>query len=138
VTSDHADWPAFLRHVLGATLAALEQDAPLDAEWGDLNVLDVAHPFATALGPFAPRLALPRAPLPGSMVSLRVAAPSYGAVLRMAISPASPADGILQLAGGQSGHFLAPHFRDQQSDWLDGTPTPFLAGEPVTTFVLVP
>jgi penicillin amidase len=138
VTSDHANWPAFLRHVLGETLAALEQDAPLDAEWGRFNVLDVAHPFATALGPFAQRLALPQAPLPGSMVSLRVAAPSYGAVLRMTVAPGSPADGVLQLAGGQSGHFLSPHFRDGQADWIDGTPTPFRAGEPVTTFLLLP
>ena len=94
--------------------------------------------FATALGPFASRVALPRSPLPGSMVSLRVAAPSYGAVLRMAVAPGAPADGVLQLAGGQSGHFLSPQFRDSQADWIDGTATPFLAGEPVTTFVLVP
>ena len=72
------------------------------------------------------------------MVSLRVAAPSYGAVLRMAVAPHSPERGVLQLAGGQSGHFLSPHFRDQQSDWVDGTPTPFLAGEPVTVFTLQP
>jgi penicillin G amidase len=138
LTSEHADWPAFLRTVLGDTLEALEHDAPLDTEWGEFNVLDVAHPFATALGPFAPRLALPQAALPGSMVSLRVAAPSYGAVLRMAVAPASPEDGVLQLAGGQSGHFLSPQFRDQQADWTDGTPSPFLAGEAVTQFVLVP
>jgi penicillin amidase len=137
LTSEHADWPAFLRKVLGETLAALERDAPLDTAWGEVNVLDVAHPFATALGPFARRLAQPEAPLPGSMVSLRVAAPSYGAVLRMVVAPAAPADGVLQLAGGQSGHFLAPQFRDQ-ADWIDGTPTPFLAGEPVRQFVLVP
>jgi penicillin amidase len=138
VTSEHTDWRAFERQVLSETLAALEHDAPLDTEWGELNVLDVAHPFATALGPLARRLALPRAPLPGSMVSLRVAAPSYGAVLRMAVAPASPADGVLQLAGGQSGHFLSPQFRDQQADWVDGTPTPFLAGEAVERFTLTP
>jgi penicillin G amidase len=138
LTSEHADWPAFLRQVLSETLAALGHDAPLDTEWGEVNVLDVAHPFATALGPFASRVTLPRSPLPGSMVSLRVAAPSYGAVLRMAVAPGAPADGVLQLAGGQSGHFLSPQFRDSQADWIDGTATPFLAGEPVTTFVLVP
>ena len=53
-------------------------------------MLDVAHPFAGSLGPLARRLRLPRAPLPGSMVSLRVAAPSYGAVLRMAVAPGAP------------------------------------------------
>ena len=138
LTSEHAGWREFLRAVLGDTLATLERTAPLDTAWGELNVLDVAHPFAAALGPFGSRLALPRAPLPGSMVSLRVAAPSYGAVLRMAVAPASPEEGVLQLAGGQSGHFLSPQFRDEQADWIDGTPTPFLAGEPVTLFRLTP
>jgi penicillin amidase len=138
VTSEHADWPAFLRHVLVETLGATARDGPLDTAWGEINVLDVAHPFAAALGPFAGRLALPPAPLPGSMVSLRVAAPGYGAVFRMAVAPAAPQDGVLELAGGQSGHFLSPQFRDQQADWLAGAPTPFLAGEPAARFTLVP
>jgi penicillin amidase len=72
------------------------------------------------------------------MISLRVAAPSYGAVLRMAVAPAAPGNGVLELAGGQSGHFLSPQFRDQQRDWVDGAPAPFLAGEPVTRFELTP
>ncbi len=72
------------------------------------------------------------------MVSLRVAAPSYGAVLRMAVAPGAPENGVLELAGGQSGHFLSPQFRDQQSDWVDGAPTPFLAGEPAARFELTP
>ena len=113
LTSEHADWPAFLRQVLLDTLDEIERDGALDAEWGEVNVLDVAHPFAGSLGPLARRLRLPRAPLPGSMVSLRVAAPSYGAVLRMAVAPGAPETGVLQLAGGQSGHFLSPQFRDQ-------------------------
>jgi penicillin amidase len=137
LTSEYADWPAFLREVLGETLTALTRDAPLDTAWGDFNVLDVAHPFATALGPFARHLAQPEVPLPGSMVSLRVAAPSYGAVLRMVVAPAAPADGTLHRAGGPSGQLVAPHFGDQ-ADRIDGTPTRFLAGEPVTQFVLVP
>jgi predicted metal-dependent hydrolase len=33
---------------------------------------------------------------------------------------------------------LSPTFRDLAADWLDGTPTPFLAGEPVASFVLNP
>ena len=138
MTSEHADWHAFLRAVLLETLTATTRDGALDAQWGEVNVLDVGHPFAGVLGPLAGRLSLPRAPLPGSMVSLRVAAPSYGAVLRMAVAPGAPEDGVLELAGGQSGHFLSPQFRDQQAEWLDGAPTPFLAGEPVARFTLVP
>ncbi len=139
LTSEHASWPAFLRTVLLDTVTALERDRlGLDAPWGEVNELDVGHPLADALGPLAPWLELPAAPLPGSMVSLRVAAPSYGAVLRMVVAPGAPENGIFQLAGGQSGHFLSPHFKDQQADWLDGTPSPFLAGEPVARFTLAP
>jgi penicillin amidase len=136
LTSEHADWSAFLRQALREALAGL--DGARDAEWGDVNVLDVAHPFAGSLGPLGSRLELPPARLPGSMISLRVAAPSYGAVLRMAVAPAAPGNGVLELAGGQSGHFLSPQFRDQQRDWVDGAPAPFLAGEPVTRFELTP
>lgn len=139
LTSEHPSWHAFLRDVLREAIGAVTRDgAKLDSRWGESNVLDVEHPFAGAFGPLGRRLALPRAALPGSMVSLRVAAPAYGAVLRMAVAPGAPEDGVLQSAAGQSGHFLSPHFRDQQSDWVDGSPTPFLAGEPVTRFRLTP
>jgi penicillin amidase len=138
LTTDHADWPSLLRHTLLETVEQIERDGAIDAEWGETNELDVAHPFAASLGPFGRYLTLPRAPLPGSMISLRVAAPSYGAVLRMAVAPGAPENGVLQLAGGQSGHFLSRQFRDAQADWLDGTPTPFLAGEPTARFELTP
>jgi penicillin amidase len=138
LTSEHADWRSFLRQALRDTTEQLERGGSIDAEWGESNVLDVAHPFAASVGPLSRLLSLPRAQLPGSMVSLRVAAPNYGAVLRMAVSPAAPQNGVLELAGGQSGHFLSPHFRDLQQDWVDGTPTPFLAGEPTAQFLLTP
>jgi penicillin amidase len=138
LTSEHADWRAFLRSALLDTVAQIERGGELDAEWGDVNALEVAHPFAASLGPLASRLALPRVPQPGSMISLRVAAPSYGAVLRMAVAPGALENGVLQLAGGQSGHLLSPQFRDQQRDWAEGAPAPFLAGEPVARFELEP
>jgi penicillin G amidase len=141
LTSEHASWPAFLRDVFLATLRSIEANETepgIDAGWGAVNVLDVAHPFASLL-PFATRwLELPRAPLPGSMVSLRVAAPSFGAVIRMAVSPAAPEEGILEMSGGQSGHFLSPQFRDQQQDWVDGAPAPFVAGPAVSHIALAP
>jgi len=138
LTSEHASWPSLLRQTLVDALEEIERNGAVDAEWGDVNVLDVEHPFAGSLGPLGRRLALPPTPLPGSMISLRVAAPSYGAVLRMAVAPGAPENGVLELAGGQSGHFLSPQFRDQQRDWVDGAPAPFLAGEPVAFFTLAP
>jgi penicillin amidase len=56
----------------------------------------------------------------------------------MNVRPNSPETGILQFAGGQSGHFLSPHYSDQLSDWADGTPTPFLAGPTEHSYTLSP
>jgi penicillin amidase len=140
LTREHASWQAFLRQVLLDTLQAIDRDPAhgVDAPWGEVNELDVLHPFAAQLAPLAHWLALPPAPLPGSTLSLRVAAPDYGALIRLAVAPAAPREGILEMAGGQSGHFLSPQFRDQHSAWLDGEPTPFLAGPAVARITLRP
>ncbi|MEO8467639.1 MAG: penicillin acylase family protein [Gammaproteobacteria bacterium] len=143
LTREYANWSQFLRQVLLDALRSIDTDETrpdINAPWGAFNVLDVAHPFAGlgALAPLAPWLRLPSAPLPGSTVSLRVAAPNYGAVIRMSVSPAAPEDGVLEMAGGQSGHFLSAQFRDEQQDWLDGAPSPFLAGPAVSRITLEP
>ncbi len=125
-------------------LRELERDAArpgIDAPWGEVNVVDVAHPFAglpvigDLLGPW---LRLPRDSMPGATLALRVATPSYGALIRMAVSPAHPESGIFEMSAGQSGHFLSPHFADLQADWVEGAPTPFLAGPTVTRITLTP
>lgn len=83
------------------------------------------------------RLRLPRMPLPGFTESLRAASPSSGAVIRMTIAPGHAERAILRSSGGQSGHFLSDNFMDLVSDWVDGTPTPFLAGSTVAEFNLL-
>jgi penicillin amidase len=144
LTREYASWPDFLRAVLADTLRAIESDKSLpgiDAPWSEVNLLSVAHPFAglPVIGPMLrPWLELPREPLPGSNLTLRVAMPNYGALIRMDVSPAHPEDGILEMSAGQSGHFLSPNFADQQRDWLGGAPAPFLAGPAVSRILLVP
>jgi len=109
----------------------------LDTPWGEANRLAVRHPLS-GLPLIGPMLELPDVPQSGSSVSVRVAEPSRGAVMRMVVAPARPELGILQLAGGQSGHFLSRHFDDQWHAWHEGSPAPFLAGETVESFTLVP
>ncbi len=140
LTRGHADWPEFLRAVLADTLDRIESDprgAGIDASWGEVNRLDAGHPFA-GLPLIGRALRLPPTPQPGSPVSVRVAGPGRGAVARMAVSPARPERGYLQMIGGQSGHPLSPHFDDLHEDWRDGAPTPFLAGPTETAYGLVP
>lgn len=134
-----ADWPAFLRAILSDTLTRIERDSPfeLDTPWGVVNRLNVAHPLA-GLPVIGHWLRLPPHAQPGSAVSVRVATPTRGAVFRMTVSPAEPELGILQMAGGQSGHFLSPHFMDLHGDWAGDRPTPFLAGATESTLSLLP
>ncbi len=144
LTKDFRDWPTFLRQVLLDSLREIEarpSGQGIDAAWGRVNRLDVAHPFAALplVGPLLARwLRYPSVPLPGSTVSLRVATPSYGALVRMAVAPAHPERGIMEMSGGQSGHFLSANFADLEPEWVDGAPTPFLAGATVSRIVLEP
>lgn len=140
LAADYENWPALLRDVLRRSLSTVDNDPvrpDASASWGEVNRAAVAHPLA-GIPIIGSWLRLDDAPLPGSMLSLRVAAPSYGAVIRMSVSPASHETGILQMPAGQSGHFLSPNFDDLHADWLDGTPTPFLAGATVEAFTLLP
>lgn len=138
LSAGHATWHAFLRDALTDTVERLERGpGGLAQSWGEANALDVAHPLA-ALPILGRWMRLPGHEQPGSMVSLRVATPGYGAVIRMAVSPAHPEAGYLQMTGGQSGHFLSRNFDDLHMDWARGAPTPFLAGPTVAEFTLTP
>lgn len=133
------DWPGFLRAILSDTLARIENGSALelDTPWGVVNRLDAGHPLA-GLPVIGRWLRLPASAQPGSAVSVRVATPRRGAVIRMVVSPAEPAAGILEMAGGQSGHFLSPNFLDLYDDWASGRPTPFLAGPTESVITLEP
>src|SRR5205814_1144483 len=50
LTREYASWPEFLRAVLRDTLREIDADPArpgIDAPWGEVNVLAVAHPFAS-------------------------------------------------------------------------------------------
>src|SRR5690606_35687196 len=80
-----ADWHAFLRRILVDTVEALDaggHGSGLETSWGEANRLAAAHPLAS-LPLLGALLSLPDVPQPGSPVSVRVAEPSRGAVIRM-------------------------------------------------------
>jgi len=135
----YADWRDYLEDVLVDALNDLEHaEAGPDAPWGDVNRLAAGHPLAGLLPLLGRWLRLPDVPQPGAPLAVRVAEPTRGAVIRMVVAPARPEAGILQLAGGQSGHPLSEHFDDQWQAWHDGSPAPFLAGETVSIVTLSP
>ncbi|MGI9015342.1 MAG: penicillin acylase family protein [Phycisphaerales bacterium] len=131
-------YDALLINAVNDTIATL---GGIDAipTWGEMNIAEIQHP-ATAAAPqqLARTLAMPRDPLPGHYWALRVAAPSFGASMRMVVSPGHEDAAILHMPTGQSGHPLSPHFRDMQDAWVDGSPSPFRAGPARHTLTLNP
>jgi penicillin amidase len=130
----YTDWQALLRQTLEHSAEQLRRDhddkALADIAWGQFNRTPIQHPFSRKM----PLLAnwLDMAPVENGGCGgfcVRIVGKQHGASERMAVSPNHPEDGILHMPGGQSGHPLSPHYRDQQPAWLQGQPLPFLSGE---------
>lgn len=125
------DWNGFL-------LARLEHGADqlgrrlglssLDqASWARASARRIAHPLSDAVPGLAWLLDMPQADLPGCPQCVRVADRVGGATERLVVSPGHEAEAILHMPGGQSGHPLSPHYRDQQGAWLHGLALPLRA-----------
>ncbi len=134
----HDDWPVFLRRVLAETIAHIDSgDGPgLDASWGEVNIARISHPIAAALPALGRWFNMPRDRLAGARSTVRVASPTYGATLRVAVSPGHTEAGLFHMPAGQSGHPLSPHYRDGHDAWVNGLPTPFEPGPAVSSFTL--
>jgi len=137
------DWDRLLRQVLAESAEALLHrfpDLPLgDITWGQFNKTPIRHPFSRSLPELARWLDMPAVENGGcSGFCIRIIGRDHGATERMVVAPNHPEDGILHMPGGQSGHPLSPHYRDQQDAWLNGTALPFLSGTPVHLQHLLP
>jgi penicillin G amidase len=108
------------------------------ASWGDFNPPHIVHPLSGALGPLGSLLDLSERPQPGCPECVRAFAGDSGASERLVVSPGHESDGILHMPGGQSGHPLSPHYRDQHESWALGLRRPLLVSETRTWLELVP
>jgi len=118
-----------------AELAA--EPGGFDRTWGEVRPVSIRHPLGglPVLGDY---LNMSTAPLPGWAGTVRAQTATYGASMRMVVSPGREESGLLHMPTGQSGHFMSPHYSDQHDAWVKGLPVPLLAGEPVDTLRLVP
>ena len=117
----------------------LEQGALSDRTWGERNRASICHPLSKALPGFTRRwLCMPPDPLPGDQAMPRIAGPQFGASERMVVSPGHEAEGIIEMPGGQSGHFLSPYWGAGHEAWVRGEATPFLPGASAHTLRLSP
>jgi len=119
-------------------LFELFPEGPLrDRTWGERNTAAIGHLFSAIPG-LGRWLDMPARQLPGADYMPRVQDPSYGATLRMVVSPGREKEGFFQMPTGQSGNPLSPHYGDSQAAWVEGSPAPFLPGPPVNRLTLVP
>ncbi|MFQ5767882.1 MAG: penicillin acylase family protein, partial [Acidobacteriota bacterium] len=134
-------WEALLLRIVDATVEELlaGKDIKLaDLTWGRRNTVRVNHPLGMAL-PFLGRwLNAPEEQRPGAGNMPRFQAVDGGASERMVVSPGHEEKGLFHMPGGQSGHFLSPHYLDGHRAWAEGKPTPFLPGPVRQTLILKP
>lgn len=113
-----------------------------DVRWGEVNRVAMAHPLAAASPLLASSANMPSAPLAGCPQCVRFSAPAegngLGANARLVVSPGHEHDGLLQMAGGQSGQIASPHYADQQSDWVAGHSRPLRPRRMASELVLMP
>ncbi len=130
----YEDYDALVRDAArGAArlLRARAPGAPLGRiAWGRVNRADIAHPLGLAVPALGRWLDLPRVALAGGSNCVRVARPRSGASMRMVADLSDRARSTFALPGGQSGHFLSPHYADEFPDWVAGRTTPLEPGAP--------
>lgn len=136
----YTSWDALLEDAAKQVRDDLKKIGPLsDRTWGERNTADICHPLAKALPVIGKKLlCMPPDQLSGDGSMPRVVGPSFGASERMVVAPGREAEGITQMPGGQSGHFLSPFWGAGHDDWVHGRPTPFLPGKAAYTMKLEP
>ncbi len=137
------DWHRFLLDVLLRTTVELQKQYPgadlTKLTWGDAHQITVRHPLSKNLPQLAQFLDMPSFPLEGcASLCVKILSNEHGASERLVVSPQHPANGILQMPGGQSGHPLSAHYRDQQAAWQEGKAQALLVGKEVKVLQLLP
>ncbi len=125
----YKSWDELIVSVLKSSAATLKRLYAVESldelDWGRINRTRLRHPVSRAMPVLGRLLDMQTEDLAGCESCVRVANRDFGASERMVVSPKWSADGILQMPGGQSGHPLSKHYRDQQADWVNGTPLSF-------------
>jgi penicillin amidase len=135
-----SSWDELLLTAADRVITETEADGPLDqATWGRRNTAHITHPLSRSLPRWAARwLDLPADQLPGDSHTPRIQRPSFGASMRLVVSPGREDEGLFEMVGGQSGHPLSPFYRAGHDAWVRGEPMPLLPGETRHTLTLTP
>lgn len=138
-----ASWDSFLLENMKSGVALLREKLKVKSlenlNWGRVNKAEVFHPLTRGdRSPLGGILNMPADPLPGCNFSVCASEPSYGATVRMVVSPGREDGGVLHMPCGQSGHPLSESYDDQHPYWVEQQPLPFLPGPASHTLTLAP
>lgn len=141
--AQYRDWHDLILKTLTESVRELKHHQDVDSleglVWGKFNKVPIRHPFSKFMPFLSPFLDMPEAEISGcSGFCVRIVGNGHGATERMVVSPGYRDQGILHMPGGQSGHPMSIHYRDQQTAWLVGVPLPFQPGETQHTLSLLP
>jgi penicillin amidase len=128
------DWRKFILETLNSAAKDLQSHYPdielAQLNWGTINRITQHHPFSKSLPVLGAFLDIGGFESPGcANVCVRVMSNEHGASERLVLAPAHPENGILEMAGGQSGHPFSRHYRDQQKFWQEGKMAPYMPGK---------
>jgi penicillin G amidase len=130
----YQNWDDLILTVLVKTVEKLEERHGVpdinQLVWSDINPIRISHPFTRAIPALSKLLDLPEYPMSGCTFCINVIAEGYGVTERLVVSPAHHDHGFLAMPGGQAGHPLSAHYRDQHAFWAKPAAMP-LEPEPV-------
>ncbi|KZN63189.1 hypothetical protein N473_17315 [Pseudoalteromonas luteoviolacea CPMOR-1] len=128
----HQDWQAVLESAFSEAQHTLQSrfgENMANWRWGNVNQLQVQHPFSQQM-PFLSRfLDMPSVPGFGDSFMPAVQGRSFGASQRFIAQPGYLNKAVMTVAGGQSGHPLSPYYRSGFAAYAEGELTPLLPGE---------
>lgn len=137
------DWSAMIVQVLRQSVQALREahqgSEPTQLTWGATHRIAIRHPFSRVISQLSDVLDMPTFESDGcANTCVKALDSAHGASERMVLAPAHPEDALFQMPGGQSGHPLSAHYRDQQNAWREGLAMPMQTKGQSGQFQLVP
>jgi len=141
LSPEYATWDDLVLAAADAVVDDLNKEGVSleHATWGSYNVARIHHPFGNLLPAGLGRwLNMPADPLAGDANMPRIQTPTFGASMRLVVSPGHENEALFEMPGGQSGHPLSPFYRAGHEAWVHGDPMPLLPGETQHTLTLDP
>ncbi len=125
----HDNWQQMILETIRQSALELHRQYPethlAQLTWGQTHAIALQHPFSKVASFLGNVLDMPTFASDGcASVCVKVMADGHGASERLVLSPSHPENAIFHMPGGQSGHPLSQHYRDQQQFWQDGIAAP--------------